>query len=272
VYIGKIKGRNGELFHGQHEPIINEPTYERVGEMLESNHRNRNPSRSPDERVYLLKGLLKCGHCDRAMTPSFANGRFQEFRYYRCGNDADRSRKSCLIKSVNADDIESAVVEHIRELASKPETIENTVDKAMANLRVSSEPQKKMVDALRRDLEQNDRKIEGLVSAMTDLGVESRKERLHSLAEALKDLEQRKDQLQAELVVAERQLLELDAREISAERLRSNFKLFGRLWGRLTAPEKYDLIHLIVKEIVYHSDEVGHRGKKKQSGRIWLLI
>lgn len=272
TYIGKIKGRKGELFAGQHEPIIDEVTFERVKTMLGDNQRNRNAGRSPDERIYLLKGLLKCGQCDRAMTPSFANGRFQEFRYYRCGNDVDRSRKTCLIKSVNADDIETAVVKQIRDLAANPSLLEMTVEKTLEELRVLSEPQKKMLETLRRELEQNQRKIDGIVSTMADLDMQGRKERLRSLADALKECEIRKDQLQAELIVAERKLIELESQEVSTERFRSNFRLFGRVWDSFRPEEKYDLIHLFVKEIVYHSDEVAPRGKKKQSGRIDLYL
>jgi site-specific DNA recombinase len=43
-----------------------------------------------------------------------------------------------------------------------------------------------------------------------------------------------------------------------------NFKVFRDVYDRLTSDEKYDLLHLLIKKIVYYEDtEPGKDGKKR---------
>ncbi|OPY61019.1 MAG: hypothetical protein A4E57_04308 [Syntrophorhabdaceae bacterium PtaU1.Bin034] len=42
-----------------------------------------------------------------------------------------------------------------------------------------------------------------------------------------------------------------EGRIISAETITDNLRTFGAVYGQLTQEEKYDLIHLLVKKIVF---------------------
>lgn len=50
---------------------------------------------------------------------------------------------------------------------------------------------------------------------------------------------------------------------ISAEVIRDNFKVFKDVYEHLTRDEKYDLLHLLIRRIVYHEDRKEiEKGKK----------
>ena len=79
----------------------------------------------------LLKGLLFCTPCGTGMTHSYAkrkNGKC--YRYYVCQTAQQQGWAKCPTKSVNAYDIESAVVEHIKGLGANPAILSATLTKA----------------------------------------------------------------------------------------------------------------------------------------------
>ena len=59
----------------------------------------------------------------------------------------------------------------------------------------------------------------------------------------------------------------MEGRIISAEVIVENLKTFGRVYAELTQEEKYDLLHLLIKKIVYYEEPTADsRGRKR--GRI----
>jgi site-specific DNA recombinase len=114
TYRGKVRYRD-EIHAGEHQAIVDEAVWQRVQELLKENHtaggdRERKPSDA------LLKGLLYCAGCGRAMTPTYVcrNGA-KRYRYYMCSGVLKRGRQSCPSRSVPAGAIEEFVVDQIRQ-------------------------------------------------------------------------------------------------------------------------------------------------------------
>jgi hypothetical protein len=60
------------------------------------------------------------------------------------------------------------------------------------------------------------------------------------------------------------EIADLDNRIVSADLIRENFSVFRDVYDHLTSDEKYDLLHLLVKKIVYSEDlNADDAGKKK---------
>ena len=79
VYLGEAVHK-GKSYPGEHEPIVDRATWERVHEVLASNARRRgNEARARTPAP--LKGLLRCTHCSAAMTPSQTRRRGRLYRY-----------------------------------------------------------------------------------------------------------------------------------------------------------------------------------------------
>jgi DNA invertase Pin-like site-specific DNA recombinase len=105
LFAGKVSHR-GELFEGEHEPIVDPDLWEQVQRLVANNRRERlhgARARSPS----LLTGLITDEE-DRPMTPVFTTKGNQQHRYYVTRLKPGEDRRTAL--RVPAGDIDRAVV------------------------------------------------------------------------------------------------------------------------------------------------------------------
>ena len=101
---------------------------------------NADAARGRKGRMYLLRGLIFCGHCGGAYVGS--SGHSKEGRvYYRCSRSQNTgSGKRCDAKMIRADQIENAVWSDIVEHIKNPGQIEEAIKMRMAEVGQSIEP------------------------------------------------------------------------------------------------------------------------------------
>ena len=114
LYAGKVRTRDS-VCPGEHEALVDEAIWERVQHLVSRNGNGRPPN-GRNGHEPLLKGLLRCGPCDAAMTHSVTWRRGRPYRYYVCLNAQKRGWDACPTKSVQADEIEASVIERLRQL------------------------------------------------------------------------------------------------------------------------------------------------------------
>ena len=122
AYRGKVR-HHQEVYPGLHEAIVDEATWQRVQAILERNTRTKGAVMR-NRHGALLKGLLRCRACDAAMIHSAANRGPRTYRYYVCTHAQKRGRKACPTGSVNAGQIEAAVLARLGELAMDPKHLD----------------------------------------------------------------------------------------------------------------------------------------------------
>src|SRR5262249_38128647 len=116
TYIGQVRYKD-EVHPGEHEGIVDLDTWQRVQAFLQREGRSGRLSQEASSGA-LLKGLLRCGPCGCAMTPSHARkNRALRYRYYVCGNAQRRGWHVCPSQSLSAPAIEQFVVERLRGVA-----------------------------------------------------------------------------------------------------------------------------------------------------------
>jgi site-specific DNA recombinase len=118
LYVGKIKHK-ADLFQGEHEPIVDAELFQKVQATLQRNGRSGGVM-VRNRHGALLKGLLFCKGCDRAMTHSFTCKGERRYRYYTCTRAIKNGRKACPSGSLPASEIERVVVDQIRGIADDP--------------------------------------------------------------------------------------------------------------------------------------------------------
>ena len=124
VYLGEAVHK-GVSYPGEHEALIDQPTWDKVHAILGENTRVRG-SRPRTESPALLKGLLFSPN-GSPMTPIFTrkqNGKM--YRYYVSQTAIRNGYGACPIKTVPAGEIEGAVVAQLRGLLRTPEIIVRT--------------------------------------------------------------------------------------------------------------------------------------------------
>lgn len=91
-------------------PIIDSITWERVCKRLND---NKHKAANKAKRTYLLSGLIECAQCGATYVGhTSTNKKGYETRYYTCGNKY-RTR-SCNAKNINANEIETFVVQQLK--------------------------------------------------------------------------------------------------------------------------------------------------------------
>jgi site-specific DNA recombinase len=130
VYVGQVSYQ-GTVYPGEHTAIVEQAVWDEAQRVIARNgataggaFRNRNTA--------LLKGLLRCEPCDRAMTLSWSSKAGKRYRYYVCGTAMRQGWASCPTKSVPAGEIERLVVEQIRVIGTDPALVAKVLEEARA--------------------------------------------------------------------------------------------------------------------------------------------
>jgi site-specific DNA recombinase len=116
VYLGQVKYKQ-EVHEGEHQGIIDPKVWHQVQERL---GRRAGISRARHSSGALLKGLLYCRPCGKAMTPTYASKKGgKRHGYYVCSNSLQRGRQACPSRCLPANAIERWVLERLGEVAGE---------------------------------------------------------------------------------------------------------------------------------------------------------
>jgi site-specific DNA recombinase len=125
TYLGEAVHK-GKSYPGEHEPIVDHATWDRVHEVLASNAKRRgNEARARTPAP--LRGLMRCTHCSSAMTPSQTRRRGRLYRYYICLGASRRGHDTCPVRSIAAAEVEGLVLGQVRRLLASPELVARTI-------------------------------------------------------------------------------------------------------------------------------------------------
>jgi site-specific DNA recombinase len=139
VYIG-LASHKGQSYPGEHEPIVDHATWDRVHEVLASNAKRRgNEARARTPAP--LRGLMRCTHCSSAMTPTHTRRRGRLYRYYVCLGASRRGHDTCPVRSISASEVEGLVLAQVRRLLSSPEMVARTITAVQRENGAAEDPQ-----------------------------------------------------------------------------------------------------------------------------------
>lgn len=204
----KRKTKNGKtVFRDQsewiikennHPAIISPERFEKVQDLMRSRSL---ANKHADSETYLLTGLLKCKHCGKNMKGSTARQKtkYNEYTYYRYICSSYVLGYGCKHHAVHRDDLEHAIIEQVRELASgstkrldlvvaASHSVEEEVKELKAQLARIDKRMQKQIEAYEHDL----------ISAQDLKTARERVERERkALEERIQKLESRKGDLSA---------------------------------------------------------------------------
>lgn len=139
IYLGEI-GHNGEWFAAEHEPIVDEATFDQVQETMKANSVARRQKRAENDT--LLAGLLYDDRGNR-MTPSFTTKRDVRYRFYVSAALLKGHKKEAgSLPRISGPHLEAAVLAALRSkegLLSPQETLDDreVIDRFVERVEVS---------------------------------------------------------------------------------------------------------------------------------------
>jgi site-specific DNA recombinase len=239
VFLGKVRYKT-ETHPGEHEAIVDAAIWQRVQAQLARN--GRTGGREVRNRFgALLKGLLRCRSCARAMSPSQTskNKGKTRYRYYICSGAQKRGWATCPTKSVPAAVIEEAVLGQLKRIGEDPELRRQTLAEAQRQ-----DAQQMLAAASERQTQQ--RELRGWYEELKTRAGQIRPGDDAGLAR-LADLQERIRQ-------TEERLRERPTRSpttidpVAAEQALASF---GPVWSTLNPREQFRLIHLLIGSVDY---------------------
>jgi len=246
VYLGKVRYKD-EVHTGEHEGIIHEDIFQRVQGMLRSNGR-AGGTHVRNKYGALLKGLLYCKPCARAMMHTYTSKGNRRYRYYTCYTAQKQGWNACPSKSVPAEEIERFVVDQIRAIGKDPTVMAMALDQARAQAMEETA-------ALETDAKVTEREIGRIHSEIAKVATDAATNghaavRLAELHERLRKAEQRLTELRDGAERARRGL-------VSKAEVDSALEAFTPLWDALSPREQARVLRLLVQRVEYD----GAKGK-----------
>jgi len=245
VLVGKVSHKSA-LYDGEHDPIVEQEVFDRVQVLLKHNGRTGGVE-IRNKHGALLRGLLRCKHCDRAMTHTFSGGgrRAKAYRYYRCVRAIKSGATSCPSGSLPAQEIERVVVDEVRGLATDGGLLDRVLSEAQSSIEADRAAATTERDGLRREIAHHHRELSRL--ATEGAATSEVTARIAELHERLADAEQRMPELEA-------RIRDLEQQAISRAEAEAAFADFATLWQNLIPREQARLLRLLISAVEYDAE------------------
>ncbi|HPQ70552.1 MAG TPA: recombinase family protein [bacterium] len=221
IYIGEIVHKENR-YKGEHEAIVPRELFNKVQVILEENCKVRgNNTRS--KTPALLKGLIRCGHCDCSMGPSFTKKDGKTYRYYVCIQATKRGWDSCPVKNVASGEIEGAVMAQLRVMLQSPELVAETYRIA----RSKEEAELKRLKHERADLELE---LPGLESPIHEQDIRERMADIDAIVAGL------------------------ESNPLTEQMVSGALGNLDQVWDELFPAEQSRVVRLLVDKVIVHED------------------
>ncbi|AMV25204.1 DNA-invertase hin [Gemmata sp. SH-PL17] len=243
LYTGQVRYKD-EVHEGEHPAIVEPAVFAAVQHALTRNGRTGG-ALVRNRFGALLKGLLRCGPCGAAMTPSHSTKGTTRYRYYVCTHAQKRGYGTCPSKSIPAEPIESFVVERVRAVGRDPELLRQVLEQAQEKgaARIAE------LEAENRDLEKDLRAWHREVTQLAG--------QLHPgdvngpLVTRLADLHARIGAAEHRAAKVRECLTAVTDQLISEEDAARALAAFDPVWAILTPLERARVIALLVARVEY---------------------
>jgi site-specific DNA recombinase len=243
IYIGKIVHKSN-VYDGEHEAIVPPLQFKKVADQMQGNRRAGNPE-VRNRHGALLRGLLHCTCCGRAMVHTFAGKvgkKGQHYRYYVCTNSIKRGRGECPAGSLPAGEIERFVLEQVQAVAHDPELLADVLQEA----RAQSDGEIRKLEDERNDIIRVAARLDAEIRkiALTGSKDEANSARIADLYEKIRAGERRLSEINA--LVQERKDERINPADVTMA-----LKDFEGVWRRLSPREQISLFALLIDQVAY---------------------
>ncbi len=241
VYIGKVRYKT-EVHKGEHEPIVDPESFEKVQMLL--NHNGRSGGRTVRNlHNALLSGILKCKACQCGMHHSYSKKRTKLYRYYVCDHAQKRGWGECPSPSLPAGEIERFVIDQIKCIG-RDSTL---VQRSLAQTRQHADSEIERLSTERAGLVRAVRDEYVLVGQIAGSAVD-RDTRLAESQDRIRDAERRVTKIDDELAgLGDCVVDEVEVAAALGE--------FDKLWEVLSPKERARVVKLIVECVSYDGIE-----------------
>jgi len=244
-YLGEVVHK-GQSYPGEHEAVLDRRQWDEAQRIMADNYHAR-ADKTRQKVQALLTGIVRCGHCGKAMGASHTKRRGRRYRYYVCNHAEKNGYDTCPVKSVAAGQIEGAVKDRIRVILRSPDLIARTFREVQAQ-----------AESQRADLAgQRDRLEARLAELKRAIGRLARSDGNDGgLVAELTKLNEEYGQTQNQVEEVGHAMEALGEGGPAEDDVRTALQKLDPLWDELFPAEKERIVKLLVQEVVVGQDSL----------------
>ncbi|MDI1248826.1 MAG: recombinase family protein [Lacunisphaera sp.] len=195
IYAGRVR-MQGQQFPGQHKGIVPADVWEKANAAIRE---NLQPARcllqTRDKHFHLLKGVLHCGCCRRAMIPNASGKKDSDgkpYRYYTCGHTRQPGGVGiCPVRHVSATALEAAIIGFIGECSQHPEILQAAEESSRLRAKANRKPLRTALAAAEDSLADITQQLRNCAEVVAVGGMDAMADELRERAVALREEKQR---------------------------------------------------------------------------------
>jgi site-specific DNA recombinase len=232
-----------EVFPGEHPALITEDVHRRAQSILEANERELTfAGTNPD---YVLRGLLRCGRCQAAMSPGSTHSKGREYRYYRCSTRDKAGSEACTAPPLAAGAIESFVAERIAQ-ATQDGSLVASVREALTK---RIEDRRAAVESARSKLPSRIASLSADASRLTDELMRHEGRSRELVAGKLNVETEKLEAAEQQLAAVKHEFNALDGMAAETSWVASTLADFSKVWDVLTSANRGRLLRALVDRV-----------------------
>lgn len=122
LYIGDVHHR-GKYYPGQHKAIISNEVFEKAQAVFKTNMKERRKRTFIIRSKALLKGIIVCGKCGGAMSPTHTRKKNKHYHYYIANSYRQHMCEGCTANRIPAGEIESVITGQLKMIFASPQML-----------------------------------------------------------------------------------------------------------------------------------------------------
>ena len=258
----QVKSDDYIIVDGIHEPLVTQEVWDKAQKIRAEKHKKykRVNKAEKSEHTHLLSGIAVCPVCGAGMyankSTDTVNGKRYTYYYYVCKHrDKTRGYKCDYRKQIKKEKLDSAVLEVISSLVSRPEyaaqmrgLIKSKVDVSSIDEEITAlEGRKQHFDNIKSDI----------LSDMNSLDVSDKhySRRKEDLQKRLYDIYDSLDELEAALNEARKKRHSIAERKTSADNVYKSLIYFDKLIDKLNEEERRTIIEQLVSKVEIYPEK-----------------
>jgi site-specific DNA recombinase len=242
LYAGKVRYKT-EVHPGEQPALVDAAVWERTQTVLARNGRSGGAT-VRDRFGAILKGILKCGPCGCAMTPSHSTRGDKRYRYYVCSAAQKKGWKTCPSKAVPAAQVEQLVVRQLQAIGKDPTLVRDV----LAEARRQDEGRTADLESERHQLETD---LRGWHKELRGLAARSGPDETGLLAARLADLHERAGTAETRVRAIRDEVKSIQQTLVGEAEAALALSVFDPVWGELTPREQRRVVGLLIEQVTY---------------------
>jgi site-specific DNA recombinase len=244
IYIGRVKHKE-ESFKGEHQAIVDRQVFDAAQAMLRS-HSHGKGTRLSNKYDALLRGLLICPKCEKAMVHNVARRDSRVYRYYTCQTAIKRGYTKCTFPTLPAAEMENAVVDHIRCIASDAELRRDVFQQSQSQSQLELEGLESQERSLVARMDRCHEEIDRMTTTAS---------KTSAATDRLATLHEQVAQVERTLATVRSDTEALRDRRFSEHDINAAFADFDNVWNALTTTEQTQVLKLLVERVHYDAED-----------------